>query len=291
MLSAILVATTLLTPSAILKQRAPQLPATGSTVLGDALADSTPAHLGVALQIQNTAALDQLLADLQNPESGSYHRWLTPDQIGARFGVSAQQYARIGSWLSSNGFAVTPFPTRTFLEATGTVAGVRHLLGVQPQAIFVNGKQFRTYSGTLSVPEDIAPFIQKIAGLDTRIHLKHHLTTNSGTEFGAQDLRVLYDMATLVSASNGGGKGISTAVIGTQEQDGPPATGDISYYYESVSMATATYNPISLPNPNGDYDSQGANEEYELDVEMHSVGVPYATDINLILSPAATTAG
>jgi kumamolisin len=287
MLSAILAAATLLIPNAIIGQRLPQkVPALGAAVLGDVVPDSTPAQLSIALNVQNMAALDQLLADLQNRDSPSYHQWLNPDDIGARFGVPASQYARIGSWLAGNGFSLETFPTRTFIQATGTVAQVRHALGIQPHWITVNGQQYRTYTGAITVPEDIAPYIQTIAGLDTRVRFKHHLTTSDGDEFGAADLRMLYDMAPLISA--GGGKGISTAVIGTQEQDGPPATGDISYYYDNVSMATATYNPITLPNANGDYDSQGANEEYELDVEMHSVGVPNATTINLILSPAST---
>src|ERR1022692_1536515 len=34
------------------------------------------------------ADLDQLLIDQQNPSSASYHKWLTPEQFGNRFGLS-----------------------------------------------------------------------------------------------------------------------------------------------------------------------------------------------------------
>jgi subtilase family serine protease len=35
------------------------------------------------------AALTQLLIDLQNPSSPRYHQWLTPEQFGEQFGLSA----------------------------------------------------------------------------------------------------------------------------------------------------------------------------------------------------------
>src|SRR4051794_39672561 len=34
------------------------------------------------------AALDQLLAEQQDPSSPNHHRWLTPEQYGDRFGLS-----------------------------------------------------------------------------------------------------------------------------------------------------------------------------------------------------------
>src|SRR4051812_16249668 len=33
--------------------------------------------------------LDRLLADQQNPSSARYHKWLTPEEYGDRFGLSA----------------------------------------------------------------------------------------------------------------------------------------------------------------------------------------------------------
>src|SRR4051812_37677023 len=47
--------------------------------------------------------LDQLLADQQNPSSPVFHQWLTPDQFGARFGISSRDYAKVVGWLASEG--------------------------------------------------------------------------------------------------------------------------------------------------------------------------------------------
>src|SRR5277367_3024348 len=37
---------------------------------------------------QSEAALRKLIDDMHNPASAEYHNWLTPQQIGARFGLA-----------------------------------------------------------------------------------------------------------------------------------------------------------------------------------------------------------
>ena len=45
--------------------------------------------------------LNALLDRLQDPASPDFHRWLTPEQFGARFGAAPADIARITSWLRS----------------------------------------------------------------------------------------------------------------------------------------------------------------------------------------------
>lgn len=53
----------------------------------------------INLVLQRSAAqqqaLTQYLADLQNPSSPSYHKWLTPAQYGAQFGISDSDLATV----------------------------------------------------------------------------------------------------------------------------------------------------------------------------------------------------
>ena len=51
------------------------------------------------------AALQQLLANQQNPASADYHKWLTPEQYADRFGSSQNDVNRITAWLQAQGFA------------------------------------------------------------------------------------------------------------------------------------------------------------------------------------------
>ena len=67
--------------------------------------------VGMSLRFSMTAAqeaaLDQLLADQQNPSSPRYHQWLTPAQYGAQFGLSSADLAKVNAWLTSQGFTIT----------------------------------------------------------------------------------------------------------------------------------------------------------------------------------------
>src|ERR1700679_136728 len=51
-------------------------------------------------------ALQQLLSDQQNPGSPQYHKWLTPEAFGDRFGLSDGDISKVAGWLKSEGFAV-----------------------------------------------------------------------------------------------------------------------------------------------------------------------------------------
>jgi subtilase family serine protease len=64
--------------------------------LGPAPAET---KLGMSIRFSMTpaqdAALDQLLADQQNPSSPRYHQWLTTAQFAAQFGLSSPDIAKI----------------------------------------------------------------------------------------------------------------------------------------------------------------------------------------------------
>ena len=55
------------------------------------------------LMLKPTAAqqadLDQFLAQLQDPSSANYHRFLTPEQYAARFGASQSDVDSLAAWL------------------------------------------------------------------------------------------------------------------------------------------------------------------------------------------------
>jgi subtilase family serine protease len=274
---------------------APREPVT----LGDALPDEASAHLAFTLTLQDEAGVEALLAEQQDPTSPRYHAWLTPEQFGERFGLSEESYARIIAWIGAEGFAVTRYPNRLFVEASGTTAGVRRLLRVQPRSAKQGKRVFRSVVEKPSVPADIAPLIARISGLDTRIHLRRKLAITVGVQateaLGAADLRALYD----VPPASAGAAGLTLVILGTQEGTQPtpydvpapplvpPSVDAIEAYMTTISGATAAYNPLFLPNGNEDFDVAGANIEYQLDVEMETVGAPNAKEIDLVLAPAS----
>src|SRR3981081_3556653 len=77
--------------------------------LGSAPGDRTLSSLTLRFNMSaaQQADLTQLLLDLQDPSSPSYHQWLTPQQFGARFGLSSADLAKVSGWLAGKGFTVT----------------------------------------------------------------------------------------------------------------------------------------------------------------------------------------
>ena len=88
------------------------------------------------------AALTQLLIDLQNPSSPRYHQWLTPEQFGAQFGLSAPDLAQVSAWLTSQGFTITGTARGSnFITFSGTAGQVQQAFGTSIHNLMINGEQ------------------------------------------------------------------------------------------------------------------------------------------------------
>lgn len=66
---------------------------------------------------EQEAALANLLAAQQDPNSPLFHKWLTPEQYGTPFGPADADVQTITVWLTANGFTgVTLSKGRTVIE-------------------------------------------------------------------------------------------------------------------------------------------------------------------------------
>src|SRR5262249_28167404 len=50
--------------------------------------------------------LEALLARQQDPASPDYHRWLTPEEFGQRFGLADEDIQEVVDWLTGQGFRI-----------------------------------------------------------------------------------------------------------------------------------------------------------------------------------------
>src|SRR5208283_1841691 len=70
--------------------------------------------------------LESYLDALSDKSSPDYHRWLTAEEFGVRFGVADGDIEQVRQWLESYGFTVNlVYPNRMTLDFTGTAATVR----------------------------------------------------------------------------------------------------------------------------------------------------------------------
>jgi hypothetical protein len=81
---------------------------------------------------ERQAAFDALLARQQDPASPDYRRWLTPTEIGERFGATQADIDAISTWLISQGLHVESISnSRTSIRFGGSAADVGRAFGTE----------------------------------------------------------------------------------------------------------------------------------------------------------------
>ncbi len=167
------------------------------------------------------AAFEQLLADQQNPASPDYHHWLTPGEVGQRFGLSDQDIATITAWLQSQGLRVNwVAPSRIFIGFGGTAADVGHAFQTEMHYFSVRGARKLSVNSDPMVPTALIPAIRAIRGLYTIDEQPNHsvstvqsdapqLTNSGGSHFiGPADFDTIYDVPASYS-----GAGVTVGIV------------------------------------------------------------------------------
>ncbi len=156
------------------------------------------------------------------PARPDFHHWLTPAEVGERFGPSDQDIATVTGWLQSQGLHVNSIsPSKIFIGFGGTAANVGRAFQTEMRYYNVNGAQHMSVSSAPMIPEALAPVIQSIRGLYT-VEEKplHHasamqldspeMTVGSGTHFIAPaDFATIYDLPPSLT-----GAGMSIGIVG-----------------------------------------------------------------------------
>ena len=124
--------------------------------------------------------LEALLANQQNPASPDYHHWLTPTEMGERFGLSTQDIDTVSSWLQSQGLHVNwVSPSRTFIGFNGAAADVGRTFQTQVNYYRVNGARRFAVSSPPLIPEALLPIVKAVRGLYTLEEHPLHSAVNS----------------------------------------------------------------------------------------------------------------
>src|SRR5271170_2272169 len=204
-----------------------------SVDLGPASGDRSLESLSLRFNMTQAqqADLTQLLAAQLNPSSPSYHQWLTPEQFGARFGLSSGDLAKVTAWLTGQGFTITSVArSSTFVTFSGTVAQAQQAFGTTIHNVSLNGEQHITNLTDPTLPLAIAGVVNAVTGLNdfkpkSRVRA-YPVTIDPSQPLFTQtvsgvtshyispaDFYTIYDFGPLTSA-NITGTGITIAVVG-----------------------------------------------------------------------------
>lgn len=169
---------------------------------------------------EGQAALTQFLQEQQDPSSPNFHRWLTPDEYGARFGASQSDLQQITDWLQAQGLQVEVARGRNWINITGNAGEVGKAFGTGIHRYRVDGVTHYANSTDPSVPAALSGMVADIIGLhDFRMkpRLKRptmDMNTGVGTHHLApDDIATIYNIAPLYDAGIDG-TGQSIAVVG-----------------------------------------------------------------------------
>jgi hypothetical protein len=134
-----------------------------------AVSDAMPAKrllLMLKRSVDQDAALAQLLIDQQNISSPNYHKWLTPEQFGAKYGPADADISIVVTWLESQGFQVAKVSKgKIAIEFSGTVGQVRQAFHTEIHKFLVNGEIHFANASDPQIPAALAPVVRAVAPL------------------------------------------------------------------------------------------------------------------------------
>jgi|HubBroStandDraft_4_1064222.scaffolds.fasta_scaffold02415_6 subtilase family serine protease len=264
---------------------------------------------------EQQAALDQLLAEQQDPASANYHKWLTPEEFADRFGISSQDVNVLAAWLRSQGFTVDETArSRTWIAFSGIAAQVNAAFQTSMHNYLVDGKMHYAAATEPSVPAAFAGVVTGIGALHNfapharSVQAKPRLTSSlTGNHFivpgdfaTIYDLQALYDggingsgqtiaimgQTDLTTDSNPGRNGTPGAVVNGQQQQY-----DVVTFRNLAGLPALTASTFQTVLVTGSTDpgvvTADANEA-NLDVEWSGAVAPNANLVYVINNPTTS---
>ena len=143
-----------------------------------ALAGDTPLARMILL-LQPSAAQSQALAELLaaqvDPSSPRYHRWLSPAEFGARFGVADDDVQAVTAWLESHGLTIDEVPAgRRTVVFSGTAAQLSAAFGTELHRYQLDGQVRIANQRAPQVPSALAPVIHGLVSANDAPRLAAH---------------------------------------------------------------------------------------------------------------------
>lgn len=123
--------------------------------------------LGLKRSPERQLAFDAYLREQRDPTSPNYQRWLTPSQVGERFGATQADIDAISGWLRDQGLSVESVSnSRMSIRFSGTAAAVGSAFGTQLRYYGAAGTAKRMAPATEpQIPVALANAVSGVIGL------------------------------------------------------------------------------------------------------------------------------
>ncbi|HLZ52447.1 MAG TPA: protease pro-enzyme activation domain-containing protein, partial [Candidatus Acidoferrum sp.] len=278
-----------------------------------AVAESFPVeHMQLQLKrsLEQERALQQFIDEQQTPGSPSYHRWITAQEFGERFGLAKEDLDAITNWLKSHGFKINVlYPNGMLIDFSGTAGQVREAFQTEIHHLEVKGERHIANIGNPRIPAALAPAVSGIVSLHDfrpRAMYKMHQPRaqytfpdgSGGDSFAVvpADLATIYNLNPLFNAGySGQGQTIvvieDTDVFSAADWNTFRSTLGLSAY-SSGSFTTVHPAPSTGPNNCASPGIIAPNDaEAILDAEWASASAPSAAIVMATCADTSTTFG
>lgn len=256
-------------------------------------------------------ALRKLLDDQQDKHSPNYHKWLTPEQFGQKFGPTDADMQTITGWLQAHGFRVGTTKGRTVLEFSGSASQVRETFHTAIHKYIVNGEQHWANANDPQIPVALATAIAGVATLHNFISRpQSHIVqervpgrvvpgarpeitfTQNGQHTYAlepQDYAVIYNIRS-PAYNPWTGAGVTIGVVGRNDlyNGGQDVQNFLSVVGSGMNSFGGGYVNVAVNGPDPGNAGGGEEAEATLDTTWSSAIAPNAT-VDFVVSGTTNT--
>jgi len=229
----------------------------------------------IYLPLQHRDQLEKDLADLHNPSSATYQKWLTPTQFNARYGASASQVSAIKAQLAAYGLEAS-IVTAHRLHVTGNASSVEQAFStVLKNGVYASGKTAVVATQPLTKTGALAQTDAVVAGLSGTIRMRTHahataLPQNRYSPTGGyffDDLKQAYSYPSYLAYT---GKGVTIGILMSGDFNPP----DMDKYFTHEKLATPSFSTVQVDG-GAAYDPNGSFETH-LDMQQSGGMAPKA---------------
>lgn len=239
------------------------IPLVKAKLLG-ALDPASTLRVTVALQMQNTQALQNLVQQQATPGSANFNKYITPAQFNATYAPSSASVKAVSDYLAGAGLSnISVERNRLFVTATGTVAQVEAAFNTSLSRFDQKGKEVFVNTTPAQVPQALNGIVLSVLGLNdvaattpiTQCDIAKpkclRFTYNPQTYWKAYD-------ATQVT------RGYKTSIAIMAEGDVSPVIPDLRTFESAMGLpqAAVTVVPVGLAST----DTAGV-DEWDLDTQ------------------------
>ncbi|WP_409462310.1 protease pro-enzyme activation domain-containing protein [Amycolatopsis sp. GA6-003] len=247
-------------------------PLAASARSGDVAAEQQiPAAL--SLKLHNQQALSRFLADVQDPASPQYRRFLSPEQFTAAFGPTQAEAEQAVNFLKRSGARDIEVSGNrqaiTFSATAGQLESAFHTR-IGNYTDTVTGRKFYANDTAPELPASVSAVVDSVVGLDNHA-VKHHAKPQQAPRTVKPVTPAVLKTAYGTSGMSATGAGVN---VGFVEFDGYKKS-DITAYDTKYGLKAGTVSTVSVNGANYDSSPGDGETEVDLDIEVvHALAAP-----------------